>query len=122
MRKTLTTCQFSALGDLRRFGRLYPAPSWGCDRGTVFGFSRRTLQALVDLGYARWETIRDTSRAGTSIMSGVVLIGTPGDTATCQSCGELVRVAESGRWFHPGTGLIGWADDPADGAHRALPA
>lgn len=52
----LTTTQHSALGDLHRFGRLYPpGPRQYVERGTPQGFSSRTLQALVDLGYARWD-------------------------------------------------------------------
>lgn len=54
-RGTLTTCQHSALGELHRFGRLYPpGPRQLVDRGTPQGFSARTLQALVDKGYAVW--------------------------------------------------------------------
>lgn len=53
----LTTTQHSALGDLHRFGRLYPpGPRQLVERGTSKGFSSRTLQALVDAGYARWDT------------------------------------------------------------------
>jgi len=54
-RRTLTTAQYSAFGDLRRFGRLYPpGPRQLVERGTAQGYSRRTLQALVDAGYAEW--------------------------------------------------------------------
>jgi len=56
----LTTVQYSALGDLRRFGRLYPpGPRQHVQRGTDQGFSRRTLQALVDAGHAQWAPPRD---------------------------------------------------------------
>lgn len=56
----LTTTQHSALGDLRRFGRLYPpGPRQRVERGTVQGFSRRTLQSLVDAGHAEWAPRRD---------------------------------------------------------------
>ena len=59
-RKTLTTAQYSAFGDLRRFGRLYPpGPRQLVERGTAQGYSRRTLQALVDAGYAQWSPRRD---------------------------------------------------------------
>ena len=53
---TLTTVQHSALGDLHRFGRLWPpGPRQLVERGTPQGFSRRTLDALVAAGHARWE-------------------------------------------------------------------
>ena len=56
----LTTTQYSALGDLQRFGMLSPpAPRHPVERGTVHGFSKRTLQALVDAGVARWAERRD---------------------------------------------------------------
>jgi hypothetical protein len=56
MSAQLTTVQHSALGDLHRFGRLYPpGPRQLVQRGTPQGFSRRTLQSLVDAGHARWE-------------------------------------------------------------------
>lgn len=50
----LTTTQFSAYAELHRRGHLWPS-----DR-RAFGrqgrqFARRTLQALVDTGVARWE-------------------------------------------------------------------
>lgn len=51
----LTTTQHSAYGDLIRFGELV-AP-WGngrVDRGTKYGFGAKTLQALVDAGFAEW--------------------------------------------------------------------
>jgi hypothetical protein len=52
---TLTTTQHSAYGDLLRFGRLYPpGPRQLVQRGTSQGFSKRTLQALVDKGFAEW--------------------------------------------------------------------
>lgn len=55
-RPVLTTVQYSALGDLRRFGRLFGVPpGQPVERGTVTGFSERTLQALVDAGLARWD-------------------------------------------------------------------
>lgn len=51
----LTTTQHSALGDLRRFGHLYPPfGNQPVDRGTAFGFGAKTLQALVDAGFAEW--------------------------------------------------------------------
>lgn len=50
---TLTTTQYSALGDLTRFG--YLTPGRAEDRGTPSGFSRRTLDALVAAGSARWD-------------------------------------------------------------------
>lgn len=52
---TLTVTQHSALGDLRRFGRLFGSEGVKVERGTLFGYSTRTLQALVDAGLARWE-------------------------------------------------------------------
>lgn len=57
-RGTLTTCQHSALGELHRFGELR-APDRThplVDRGTVYGYSRVTLRALVTAGYARWSS------------------------------------------------------------------
>lgn len=52
----LTTTQYSALGDLRRFGYLVvPKSGERVERGTVTGFSRRTLAALVDAGFAVWD-------------------------------------------------------------------
>lgn len=51
----LSLSQYSALGELRRFGRLnVPRPGQRVNRGTLHGFSRRTLDALVTAGYARW--------------------------------------------------------------------
>jgi hypothetical protein len=51
----LTTTQHSALADLHRFGNLFvPTADNPMRRGGIFGFSRRTLQALVDGGYAVW--------------------------------------------------------------------
>ncbi len=75
----LTTVQHSALCDLQRFGALYPCVG-RAERGTMHGFSGRTLAALVDAGHARWDVIYDRTGAGETRWSGIVpadAVGSP---------------------------------------------
>lgn len=52
---SLTVTQFSAYAELHRRERLWPSDRRAFDR-TGRQFARRTLQALVDIGVARWES------------------------------------------------------------------
>ena len=69
----LTTTQASALVELRRRGSLRPS-------GRAFGgpngertFARRTLQALVDAGFAEWRlAVRGTRSLGPITYNGFI--------------------------------------------------
>lgn len=74
---TLTTTQHSALGDLRERGSLRPSSRafsrWNGQRT----YSRRTLQALVDAGFAEWRTSVRGTRRGPVTFDGFVTPVTP---------------------------------------------
>ena len=42
---------------------------------------------------------------------------------TCQACGKGIALSDNLNWYHVGSGLIGWVDDPSgkDAAHKAVP-
>lgn len=84
----LTTVQYSALGDLRRFGRMFGAlPGQAVDRGTDHGYSAATLQALVDQGYAAWD---GTWTRGESLPSVIPVSDLERTVTTCTRCAEPV--------------------------------
>lgn len=82
----LTTTQASALVELRRFGHLRPSnrafSRWDGRRM----FQRRTLQALVDAGYAEWRRSVRSTRSGAVSYDGFV---TPAKNLhrPCSLCG-----------------------------------
>lgn len=60
---TLTTTQHSALVELQRYGSLRPSSRSFSKYDGRRTFQRRTLQGLVDAGYAEWRTsVRGTRR------------------------------------------------------------
>ena len=105
-RRPLTTTQHSALGDLRRFGRLFAA-NGKCERGTVQGYSSRTLAALVDGGFARWDHPEGTAKSIVPEPVRWSIYFDPDEArprtphTQCPSCGTLdhiVEVDQAVRW------------------------
>jgi hypothetical protein len=68
----LTTTQYSALGELRRRNSLRPAGRAFDPKTGQRTYSRRTLQALVDQGYAEWRTSVRGTRNGPVTYDGFV--------------------------------------------------
>ena len=68
----LTTTQYSALGELRRRGNLRPAGRSFDPTTGQRTYSRRTLDALVDQGYAEWRTSVRGTRNGPVTYDGFV--------------------------------------------------
>lgn len=55
------------------------------------------------------------------IRSAFDIAGEGAEFDLCASCGELILKREDQDWYHLGSGVTGWVEDPTDAAHRAVP-